>query len=952
MSDYEEFDSFTENLIRKNRERDRFLDDSINYIDEDIENEVFELSTHETNEPIIDTKSVVKNDIKSNTNVVQKDNKYEDNAICGSPKRLYENLTKLSPNRQRVPLSKRLNSIAKTYQNSDEFTNESSYEKQDDDIQIKSSDSKSSISLSKSNSKSTLCPIESKESTQSDRLFQNLSNVSSNQQRVPLSQRLNTIAKSYNSEQTYDSPSVVTSNSNNIKQNPLSKNLSKTSLTKSLSKSNVFNIKTTTIESNENVSQTNLTQSVKNIVTKTDNIINVLQNNDFIKKSEVKKDEPKNIVVKTLRKKFLEERLFCSETSTAIAYKKELENRQKELTSLKRPMSPSLWQSKDTPTKNQSSHPCSSIVEKSEPVVEQVVPQVSTQNAIQSVQMDLDLPIEETKQNNLSTDSVDNETAHQTVCEAFQDIDEHSDEDINYDTHSETSEYKYINDKNLDIDYESPTKRNRLYPQLDINSQEVCGQYNASETNYGSPPPTKPPRTHEDIPDKDATPLRTISFYRREQSLKCKTNTTPTIQTIVFKDVVYEPQNNLDVYERKKRIQKKIEELKREVEEQNRIAGQASQALNLCLENTEFKGSIEQVEAEKVLLVSGQKRIALLNEIQKLKIKLTDTSFDTDMTTGSLNLSNIRLPVKGEYLVSRAKGIVADIHHLVCLVYNGPHVFVSNLLSTDKGIKNGVFEFEFGVSLSDLNNDFGVVVHIYDLITSKHQLPHEVKYHIKTLKRTPKKNKGSMKSPTVRSPGGPNAVLSTSFQLIGVLNINLFNYHKNSYKLENFNFNSPLEGTIQVRAELTIKHNYYREGFFDVRDTSGFWNLRWVVIRGSHLAFWRFPEDVTNKPALGNINLKDCINPIVQIIKGQILMRPNTIALITASNTPNTIFTKGGSIPRSRPIKYLMSGQNKDNTIEWAAYISRALNGIRQWSSDAVKPYTHEEFDRLLIQLD
>jgi actin-binding protein anillin len=235
------------------------------------------------------------------------------------------------------------------------------------------------------------------------------------------------------------------------------------------------------------------------------------------------------------------------------------------------------------------------------------------------------------------------------------------------------------------------------------------------------------------------------------------------------------------------------------------------------------------------------------------------------------------------------------------VVYNGPNVFVTNLLNTEKDIKNGTLEFEFGVKLTDLSNEFQVVVHVYDLMTANHQLPHYIKYHIK---KTPKKNRNTMKSPTVRSPGGPNAVLSTSFQLIGVLNINLNNYFKNCYKLENFHFNSPLEGNIYVKTDLTVEHNYYREGFFDVRDPNGFWNLRWVVLKGHHLAFYRFPEDVAIKSALAAINLKECVNPTVGVVR-LTGMRPNTIALITASapKTPKDIFTKGGSIPRSRPIK-------------------------------------------------
>ena len=105
----------------------------------------------------------------------------------------------------------------------------------------------------------------------------------------------------------------------------------------------------------------------------------------------------------------------------------------------------------------------------------------------------------------------------------------------------------------------------------------------------------------------------------------------------------------------------------------------------------------------------------------------------------------------------------------------------TNLLNTEDGIKNGFFEFDFGYrDMSELNSDFQMGVQVYDLVTTKHQMSHEVKYHIK---KTPKKNKSTMKSPTVRSPGGPNAVMSTSFRLVGTVNINLKNYDKTAFSM-------------------------------------------------------------------------------------------------------------------------------------------------------------------------
>lgn len=53
-------------------------------------------------------------------------------------------------------------------------------------------------------------------------------------------------------------------------------------------------------------------------------------------------------------------------------------------------------------------------------------------------------------------------------------------------------------------------------------------------------------------------------------------------------------------------IQTKLIELQDEVNRQQNIISQTSQALNLCSATLEFSGSTEQVEAERVLLVASK----------------------------------------------------------------------------------------------------------------------------------------------------------------------------------------------------------------------------------------------------------------------------------------------------------------------------------------------------------
>lgn len=56
-------------------------------------------------------------------------------------------------------------------------------------------------------------------------------------------------------------------------------------------------------------------------------------------------------------------------------------------------------------------------------------------------------------------------------------------------------------------------------------------------------------------------------------------------------------------------VERKIQNLMDEINKQQTIISQASQALNLCLSTVEFSGSGEQVEGERLLLLASACRI-------------------------------------------------------------------------------------------------------------------------------------------------------------------------------------------------------------------------------------------------------------------------------------------------------------------------------------------------------
>ncbi|NXR00280.1 ANLN protein, partial [Sagittarius serpentarius] len=105
-------------------------------------------------------------------------------------------------------------------------------------------------------------------------------------------------------------------------------------------------------------------------------------------------------------------------------------------------------------------------------------------------------------------------------------------------------------------------------------------------------------------------------------------------------------------------IKKKMQELNNEINMQQTVIHQASQALNCCFDEEHGKGSQEEAEAERLLLLATEKRTALLEELNKLKSegphskrnKAASTSTEFAPSRGSVSISEMRLPLKADFI--------------------------------------------------------------------------------------------------------------------------------------------------------------------------------------------------------------------------------------------------------------------------------------------------------------
>ncbi|KAG0411773.1 hypothetical protein HPB47_011111 [Ixodes persulcatus] len=270
--------------------------------------------------------------------------------------------------------------------------------------------------------------------------------------------------------------------------------------------------------------------------------------------------------------------------------------------------------------------------------------------------------------------------------------------------------------------------------QADLVSLNSCTSSPAkSESRLPLADAGKKPSPQDDSAKSDVTPKRelhrTISLFRRrmEQSATPKRISTgwgfspkPSTSDAPMPN----PEALMSLGDR-------IRALQEEVKAQQTIISQASQALNLCQASAEFVGSPEQTEAERLLLIATQRRLACINEMQRLKA--SGDVLESDTPRGTLVLSELRIPAKPEMLAaSKELEKNNEIIYFMFLAQYRSKVYASPVLSNeDLTEKQQSFLFREPVTISNMNEDFQVSVEVYALKTTKGVIPHDKKYHIK-----------------------------------------------------------------------------------------------------------------------------------------------------------------------------------------------------------------------------
>ncbi|XP_049430844.1 anillin isoform X3 [Epinephelus fuscoguttatus] len=456
------------------------------------------------------------------------------------------------------------------------------------------------------------------------------------------------------------------------------------------------------------------------------------------------------------------------------------------------------------------------------------------------------------------------------------------------------------------------------------------------ETSQESNPPSLLLTPEETTPPlAESAPLYSIDAYRTQRQRKLPTiqSVTPEVQKRAPEKSQPQPSVN---------TKEKITALNTEAGKLQTVINQTLQALSCCTDEEHGRGSLEEAEAEKLLLVSCEKRSALLAEVTRLREERNSESAEAagedreyvsqQACRGTVSITNIQLPLKVEFVCSSHNRTGRPSHYFFVLIRYGPCNIVATPLATAADAQNGdTISFPTSVTLKDIRSSFEIDVEVYSL---SHTSGSSCSMDRTTTKSrvTPRKllNTITRSSNTLTSaaPSALNTRRSSNFCLVGSHKITLASLGHSKFPLDKVPFLSPLEGNIYLGLDSESHSNVQHQGFltmFELISGYGVWHRRYFVLEGCNMHYWNHPNDKETKEAESSISLSSSHSQCVRPVKRDLCARPFTFELV--SNVPQQQDANQDALA-----KCWFSADTKQERLDWMEKLNQALLDFHTWN--------------------
>lgn len=450
-----------------------------------------------------------------------------------------------------------------------------------------------------------------------------------------------------------------------------------------------------------------------------------------------------------------------------------------------------------------------------------------------------------------------------------------------------------------------------------------------------------------DEPSKSSvtTPMRTISAFRLEQKKKAEKLREEAQKSVNAKNHASE-HKNLD-RKRRHEIRLKISELKnKELPKLQQIVKQAAAALNICLESSEFKDTDSHADAEKHLFVNDLRKVAIMAKIDSLNAQLDSISplTDSDQVTGTIQFNSIEVPVIRDPTFSSKKKSqkTQKDHYYFCVVSHEENVLSTDCLPLSEGLSSdgGLLRFKVPESFkfTGLRSDFVLKIDLYEIILTRQLKKDSKKVHLPHLSK-----KKVHESYVESLPSRPRSVLK------GCVELRARNLRRKDHELQGFSYDYNLTGRIHLT--LTTGANYETQ-YGDILDFSedGIWRRYWCRMEGPKISMWRcFADEEAARQPIRTIDLRHCINPVIEATPFSVSSRNNSFILFLAGTHADRTRLRVNWLCHKNYVDVLemqlVSAATEGDMEDWLNALNNLLQSFRVWDETALHPCTVEEME-------
>ncbi|CAI5446434.1 unnamed protein product [Caenorhabditis angaria] len=372
------------------------------------------------------------------------------------------------------------------------------------------------------------------------------------------------------------------------------------------------------------------------------------------------------------------------------------------------------------------------------------------------------------------------------------------------------------------------------------------------------------------------------------------------------------------------------ERIKKAIKIEDEHISQAKRAIGMCRQTPRFRGSREEVELQRALLVAIERQRALLAEFERLK---RDGPIIYDGPRGRIDIGTLEVTISREFLQQCLTAVMkpADLYYFVAVLKCGEQVEVTQLQTSDDAInKNGSLEFASSLKLSELPSDFKAVVEFYGQKCQRESITHEAKFNL---------GKGTLKTKTDKNATLPSSSYyssDTSFRLLGSFEFDASSIDKNEYQLSHAIF--PLDGRARMKRVSKraiegsdVEYRGFLSMYQRTKEGLGSWTRYWCVLSEGQMKFWRHPEDERSKSLLVSIDLATCIGRDGASTVNEVCPYPNSFHIgvwVSKEAYANETIT---SVNQIEKLRVMLAADTPSDLQKWLSAINCCSRQLYVW---------------------